>query len=112
MGRDITRFPDQTDQVLPPGAGGIDPGRLQHFIFQKGPSHVIGAEGQSNLPELDPLREPARLDIFEIIEKETADGQCSQIIVTARRQEMAHPGSAVRGKGPANESPETVGFVL
>ena len=73
LGR-VTGFADLVSQVafvrLGVGAGGRD-----YVLFDHNGAHIVGAEAECALAELEPLREPRRLYVLNIVEEEARDGE-------------------------------------
>ena len=61
------------------GAGGADDVLLDHHA-----AHVVGAEGQAQLPDLAALRHPRRLHVVEVVEDEPGDRQRAQVVDAGR----------------------------
>ena len=57
---------------------------VHHIFFDQNAAHIVGAELQSHLANLDSRREPARLDVIDVVEIQPADGQRLQIIERGR----------------------------
>jgi hypothetical protein len=54
--------------------------RFLRYIFLEDAAHVVRAELQTDLANLDSRREPAGLDVVDVVEIQAADGQRLQII--------------------------------
>src|SRR5437762_13896221 len=51
-----------------------------NIFFDQDAADVVRAELQADLADFDPGREPARLDVIDVVEIEAADGQSFQVI--------------------------------
>src|ERR1019366_9960013 len=54
--------------------------REDDIFLDQNASDIVGAELQTDLADLDSLREPARLDVIDVVEIEPADGERLQIV--------------------------------
>ena len=57
-----------------------DAGGINYVFFDQDAADIIRAELQTHLANLDSRREPARLDVVDVVEIEPTDGKCFQII--------------------------------
>src|SRR5207248_8485415 len=55
-------------------------GGKHHIFFDENAADIVGAELQADLADFDPRREPARLDVIDVVEIQPAHRQCFQII--------------------------------
>src|SRR5437879_13736946 len=53
---------------------------INDVFLDQDTAHVVGAELQAHLAYLDARREPARLDVVNVVEIEPADGEWLQVI--------------------------------
>ena len=74
-------------------------------------AHVVGAVEQRKLADLEALRDPARLDVGNVVEIEPRYRLRLQILERTRRRDVGHVG-VVGLKRPADERREAVRFVL
>ena len=69
-------------------------GRADDVLFDHHAAHVVGAEGETELPDLAALRHPRRLQVVEVVEHEPRERQRAQVL-DARR--LAPPRSVCSG---------------
>ena len=55
-------------------------GRADHVLFDHDAAHVVHAESQAHLANLQSDREPRDLDVVDVVEIDAAEGQHSQIL--------------------------------
>jgi len=91
-----------------PGTGGTDDIFLNHDA-----AHVIYAESQADLPNLQTDGQPGHLDILEVVEIYPAECKKTQIFRRCNFWKIALGKLRVLGlEGPGNERREPAGFVL
>ena len=88
-------------------AGGVD-----HVLFDQNAADVVGAELQADLANLDSRREPARLDVIDVVEIEPADGERLQVIERGRFRNFFPERRIFRRENPRNERGESAGVLL
>jgi hypothetical protein len=86
------------------------PGRADHVLFDHHAAHVVGAEGEAELPDLAALRHPRRLQVVEVVEHEPREGERAQVFDAGRL--AASPLGVFRLVAPCDERGEPAGFVL
>src|SRR6266436_2146663 len=60
--------------------GGDEAGGGDHVFFDEDAADVVGAELQADLADFNSGREPARLDVVDVVEIQAADGQRFQVV--------------------------------
>ena len=88
-------------------AGGVD-----DIFFDQDAADVVGAELQSDLTDFDAGREPARLNVIDVVEIEAADGERFQIIDGGCFLDFFSEGGVVGGENPRDERGESAGVFL
>ena len=92
--------------------------RLRHaggeddVFLDQDAADVVGAELQAHLADLDPRRQPARLDVIDVVEVEAADGQRLQIIDGGGFRNFFPERRIFRREHPRNERGEPAGIFL
>ena len=94
------------------GAGGTDDVFLQH-----GTAEVVDAITQADLGDLRSLGNPGCLQILDVVQKQPADSNCTQVIETSRLHAVPALGIGaqirlVRLETPGNESGEAPRLIL
>ena len=82
-----------------------------HILFEHERAHVIRTKEESQLPNLESLRDPTALDVRNIVEKKPRNRLGFQVFERAGRGKMTEL-SVLGLKGPADEGSEAVRFVL
>ena len=86
--------------------------RVHNIFFDQYAAHVIGAELQSDLADFDSGREPARLNVVDVVEVQPADRERLQIIKGRRLGDFLPQWSIFRRKNPGNECGEAARVFL
>src|SRR5262249_11097317 len=73
--------------------------------------HIVGPVEQSELPDFEALRYPARLDVGEIVQIQPRDRLRFEIVERARGRDVLHL-RVLWLEGPTNESRVAMRFVL
>ena len=85
-------------------------GRADDVLLDHHAAHVVGAEGEAELPDLAALRHPRRLQVVEVVEDDARERERAQV-VDAGRLDAAALG--VLGLvAPGDERGEAAGLVL
>ena len=88
------------------------PGGVDHVFLDQDAAHVVGAELQAHLANLDSRREPARLDVVDVVEIQAADGQRLQVIEGGGFRNFLAQRRIFRRENPGNERGEPAGVLL
>ena len=86
-------------------------GFCNNVFFEHQRPHVICAEEQCKLADLQTLRDPTALDVGNVVEKQSCDSLCFEILERTSWRNVTHL-RVIRLERPANESGEAMGFVL
>src|SRR5688572_5906191 len=89
------------------------PGGRDDVLLDHHGAHVVGAEPERDLADLHPLRDPARLDVVDVVEVDAADRLRQQVV--ERGREVAHLVGQARAVGlerPGDEGAEAARLVL
>src|SRR5258708_21676632 len=89
-----------------------DAGGVHHVFFDQYTADVVGAELQADLADLDAGSEPAGLDVINIVEIQTADGERFQVIDRCGFRNFLAERRIVRSENPWNERGEAAGILL
>jgi hypothetical protein len=89
-----------------------DAGGVHHVFFDQDTADVVGAELQADLADLDAGSEPAGLDVINIVEIQTADGERFQVIDRCGFLNFLAERRIVRSENPWNECGEAAGVFL
>src|SRR5436309_6626268 len=87
-------------------------GGEHHVLFDQDAPDVIGPELQAHLANLDSRGEPARLDVIDVVEIESADGQRFQIIDRRRLLHFFAERGILGGKHPGDKRGKPAGVFL
>src|SRR5437868_13043066 len=88
-------------------SGGYD------IFFDHDRAHVVRAAPQSNLAETQPLRQPRRLNVIDVVHVETRDGQHLEVIHSRRFGfDLAAERGVLSLKCPGNKGKESARFIL
>src|SRR5829696_5011733 len=91
----------------------VGPGRCYDILLDHNRTHVVCSETQRNLSEPQTLCQPGRLEVFDVVEKQTGDCKHLQVIDTCRL--VFNPASKRRVltlEGPGDERGEAASFIL
>src|SRR5580704_2166796 len=88
-------------------AGGVD-----DIFFDQDAADVVGTELQSDLADFDSRRQPARLNVIDVVEIKAADGERFQIIDGGCFLHFFSESGVVGGKNPGDEGGESAGVFL
>ena len=86
--------------------------RVHNIFFNQYAAHVIGAELQSDLADFDSGREPARLNVVDVVEIQPANRERLQIIKSRRLGNFLSQRSIFRRENPGNERGEPARILL
>src|SRR5581483_7856128 len=86
-------------------------GRGDDVLLDHQAAHVVGAEEERQLADLQPLRDPGRLDVGDVVEVEPGDRLGAQVFERAGRRHMGQRG-VLRLHRPADERGEAARLVL
>src|SRR5258705_13385125 len=93
--------------------GAVPDARGEHHVFlNQNAADVVGAKLQANLANLDARREPARLDVIDVVEIQAADRERLQIIDGGGFLHLLAERRIFRRENPRDESREATGFFL
>ena len=87
-------------------------GGEHHVFFDQDAAHVVGAELQAHLADLDSRRQPARLDVVDVVQIQPADGQRLQVIDGRGFRHFLAQRGIFRREHPRNERGEAAGIFL
>ena len=109
LSRHVASFTDGTLDLIQGqivhGASGCD-----HVFLDHQAAHIVGAEEESQLPDLGALRDPRRLNVGNVVEKEPRNRLRAEIFEGASGGEIGH--LVARLHRPADECREAARFVL
>src|SRR5262249_8031772 len=88
-------------------AGGED-----YIFFDEDAADVVGAELQTDLADFDSRREPAGLDVVNVVEIQSADGERFQVVDSRGLLHFSTKGGVVRGEHPRDKRGEAAGVFL
>src|SRR5215210_644166 len=110
----LAERPDQVDELLRRRAVGRAGGRDDVLLDHHGP-HVVRAEAERHLADLQALRHPRRLDVRHVVEVDARDSLREQVVERGRhrlaRHLRAEPVPVVLER-PRDERAKAAGLVL
>src|SRR5689334_19572173 len=108
---DEARVGDNAPQLAFVGAV-AHAGGVHHVFFDQDAAHVVRAELQSYLADFDSGREPARLDVVDVVEIQPADRQRLQVIDRRGFLDFLTQRGIFRRENPRDERGEASGIFL
>ena len=112
LGGTETGIADDAPQLFFRGAI-ANPGRPHHVLLDHHRAYIVAAEAQAGLADLQPLRDPTRLNVLEVAEEDARDRQRFQVFDSGGLVPSASAQRRVlRLKRPGDECGEAAGFFL
>ena len=87
-------------------------GREHYILFNQNAANVVCAKLQSDLADLDPRCQPARLDVIDVVQIQPAHRQCLQIIHCGSFLNFLSPRRIFRRKNPGDKCRKSASFFL